>query len=99
MVTFKDNLMRNITILFLTISLYASGQQSSKDISQKELIKYIQMPDDKDVMCIQDIERAKTDVKNGRLVFCMPISMGGGTLRQEKTTYTIMQKEQYRFSL
>src|ERR1035437_7016006 len=78
-VYFKNDLMKNVILLFLTIFLFSCGHQSPKDKFQKELIK-----SDNDSLCIKEIEKAKTDLSIGRIVFCMPIGNGGGTLRQEK---------------
>lgn len=79
--------MKNVTLLFLTIILFSCGHQSPKDKFQKELIQ-----SDNDSLCIKEIEKAKTDLSNGRIVFCMPIGMGGGTLRQEKQIRQLCKK-------
>lgn len=84
--------MKNITILFLTFFLFACGHQSSKDKFQKELIK-----SDNDSLCIKAIEKAKADLSNGRLVFCMPIGMGSSTLRQEKQIRQLCKKNNIVF--
>ena len=57
------------------------------------LEKYIQNPSKSDSTCIKDIERAKTVVENGVIIFCYPSSMGTHQLRQEK--HLILLCEQF----
>ena len=85
--------MRNITILILTVYLFACGQKNptDKDVSifspdrpENQLEKYIQKPTTTDSMCIKDIEKAKNDILKGRIVFCYPFGFGTFELRQEK---------------
>ena len=84
--------MKNITILFLTIILFACGYQSPRDKFQKELIT-----SDNDSLCIKDIEKAKTDVKKGRIVFCMPMYPMSDLLRNEKQIKQLCKKNNIVF--
>ena len=91
--TLNDDTLRNITAIILTIFLFACGQKNPKDKEvsiiqsnkpENQLSNYIQKPADTDSMCIKDIEKAKKDVSNGKIVFCFPMGFGSHDLRQEK---------------
>lgn len=85
--------MRNITILILTLLLFACGQKKSNDKTteivtidrpEEQLEKYISKPATTDSMCLKDIAKAKNDIANGKLVFNTPMGFGTHQLRQEK---------------
>lgn len=93
--------MRNITLLVLTIVLFACGEKNPKDkevqnfqqdYSEASLVDYIKNIDDQDSTCYQDIEKAKTDVTNGKIVFCIPTGFGSHDLRQEKQLRELCKK-------
>jgi len=60
------------------------NKEIQSDQPENQLVKYIQKPADKDSMCIKDIEKAKEDVSNGKIVFCYPMGFGSHDLRQER---------------
>jgi len=90
--------MRNISFLFLTILLFACGQQSHKDKGHKESKWYIQILASQDTHCLKDVERAKTDLKNGKIVLCMPMGLSINPLRYEKQLRQLCRKNNIFFN-
>ncbi len=62
--------------------MYACNHHHS-DLTDEQLSEYILNPADNDSLCIEEIERAKRDLSNGRLVFSVPFYFGSFDLRQE----------------
>lgn len=66
--------------------MFSCTQQSSIDNSVSVT------PADIDSLCIKDTQRAKRDILKGKTVFCMPIYLTEGTLRQEKQLIKLCEK-------
>ena len=74
----SDSIM--IIIILVIISSCDKRKQSSstKKLNDVKIInhdpqEYILRPNSNDCLCIDEIERAKKDIKAGRIVFCIPL--------------------------
>ncbi len=74
-----------LTILFLSS---CSEKSNVNNISEKQSLplfnSYINNPKETDTLCINEIERAKKDLKQGFIVFTQSVGFGTGQLRYEK---------------
>ncbi len=109
--TTNNNLKKissGIFLLFaLSIIFYSCKQDSTSNSSnkvklvkmksQEKLTNYISHPKKDDKVCLADIEKAKNDVSNGKIVFCMPSGEGNYELRQEKYIRILCKKQNLVF--
>jgi len=84
--------VKQILIILLAIFLIACGQQ------HYPLERYIQNPSKSDTTCIADINRAKTMVENGKIVFCYPFYFGSSNLRQENQLRLLCEQYNLTFN-
>lgn len=76
--------MKIVFVVFLmTISFFVHGQEDYKRIINyyDYTSNYIQKPKKKDTTCIIEINEAKKDIENGKIVFCTPVGFLFGMLR------------------
>jgi len=74
----------------LIILLFACGQQ--KDIREDQFMGYIEKPSKTDLECINDIEKAKSDISKGKIVFCMSFYFLSFEFRYEKQLRQLCEK-------
>lgn len=77
--------MRQLFLLFLLISFdaYSQDEQNFYIDELLERIQYVNNPNSNDTLCISEIERAKKDIKNGRIVFTQTAGLLFGDIRYE----------------
>lgn len=77
-----------ILILAQIILFGCSTDNSLENMSHEEFllykIKYVENPESSDTLCISDIEKAKKDIKNGKIVFTEPFGFGTKISRSEE---------------
>ncbi|HTJ53589.1 MAG TPA: hypothetical protein VL443_29245 [Cyclobacteriaceae bacterium] len=80
--------MKYLTFIFILISLCACSQTKpiKKPDEQKtpETIAYVMNPNPTDSLCISDIERAKKEIKDGKIVFTQSAGFLFGNIRYEE---------------
>lgn len=79
--------MKYLLLSIMTIFILSCGHKSSSDKFQ-----YILNPNDTDSLCIKDIQRAKSNVEKGKIVFCQPMGFGTHRLRSEKQLRELCEK-------
>jgi len=86
--------VKHIVILPI-IFILGCGQQSN--IDENSISKYRLHPANSDSMCIKELNRAKADVKKGKIVFCMPMGFGSFQLRHEEQLKQLCNKHNIVF--
>tara|TARA_B110000114_G_C14975402_1_gene350267 strand:- start:86 stop:889 length:804 start_codon:yes stop_codon:yes gene_type:complete len=75
-------------IIILTLILFTTCSQNKtrEKVNNKLLpdrIVYVENPNDKDTLCISEIDRAKEDIAKGKIVFTQSFGFGTSELRYE----------------
>lgn len=70
-------------LAYITILVILSDCSQKKSTLQDEKVPYVMNPDPNDSLCMYDIERAKKDIRNGKIVFTESMGLGSGEIRYE----------------
>jgi len=87
--------------LLIIISAFAFSQQKMKVIVDyyNYKLKYIQEPDKNDSTCKNEINKAKQDIKAGKIVFCTPLGLLFGNIRYEYELEEVVNKYKLKFNV
>jgi hypothetical protein len=75
----------NYPIFILTVILLnnCSQNKSAGQTNTSSKVVYVKSPNPNDSLCISEIQRAKKDINDGRIVFAQSAGLGFGSLRYE----------------
>lgn len=90
-----------LTIFLITISFLVQAQDDLKWIINyyDYTSNYIQKPTKKDTTCINEINEAKKDIENGKIVFCSPVGFLFGMLRFEDELKEVVESYGLEFKI
>lgn len=85
----------------MTISFLVHGQEDYKWIINyyDYTSNYFQKPKEKDTTCINEINQAKKDIENGKIVFCTPVGFLFGMLRFEDELKEVVESYGLEFKV
>lgn len=93
--------MKYLSIIFTLISFNACSQgKQNNDIDVLELperIQYVNSPNPNDTLCISEIERAKIDIENGKIVFTQSAGFLFGDIRYETELRELCEQNELVF--
>ncbi len=99
----RRNFKYILTITLTLISIISCSQdKTSKNLKNQQLsdrIKYVNKPNDKDTLCISEINRAKKDIAEGKIVFTQSFAFGSSELRYENELKQICKEYGLEFGL
>lgn len=94
--------MKIVFVIFLmTTSILVHGQDDYKWIVNYYncTADYINKPKKKDTTCISEINEAKKDIENGKIVFCSPVGFLFGMLRFEDELKEVVESYGLEFKI
>ncbi len=81
-----------ISLIFLTNAVFAQDDKAILNY-ETEKHKYVLNPDSSDLLCIDEINRAKEDISNGKIVFTQQVGFIFGFLRYEDELKLLCKEE------
>lgn len=90
-----------ILIFIITIVAFIACSQNkkTKEHGLPERIQYVSNPRSSDTLCISEIERAKKDIANGKIVFTQKFGFGSQDFRYEKQLKELCKKHGLGFGI
>ncbi|MCH8555611.1 MAG: hypothetical protein LAT76_10660 [Schleiferiaceae bacterium] len=91
-----------LQILLILVVFTAFSQNHPIDTLQMaQRIQYVSNPNPLDTLCIAEIQRAKKDIENGKIVFAQPFGFLFGSIRYEKELRQLCRQKglQFEFDL
>ena len=85
----------------MTISVLVHGQEDYNGIINyyDYISDYINKPKKKDTTCIAEVNKAKKDIENGKIVFCSPVGFLFGMLRFEDELKEVVESYGLEFKI
>ncbi|TKG89575.1 hypothetical protein EYV94_25070 [Puteibacter caeruleilacunae] len=90
--------MTYLITIFIIATFLACSQKSVND-RLKDRIAYVENPNKKDTLCISEINRAKHDIAQGKIVFTQSFGFGSKSLRYEKELRELCREKGLTFDV